>query len=278
MTSVDTGDLVAFEFDTPLQTLRGWTAGPRSAKARRHPILFVHPINLQGSSWGRVASALCADRFCLLPDLRGHGRSTSHPPFGVDAWVEDLLAVLDHFEVPRCHLVGGSLGGTLAVSLAERAPERVLSIVGFGTTLAIEGEDLESVLDVLAEKGVRRMFEEVIPAISVAPNTPQPLIDEIVAATNPNDVPTVAAVWRATIETDVRHLAGRVRAPAMIVSGEHDLTCPPEQGRAMAQALSAPFVRMPAVGHLPMYEAPDQTADMIRMHVEGQEAEEAEAS
>ncbi|WP_033289841.1 alpha/beta fold hydrolase [Amycolatopsis jejuensis] len=259
-------ELAVFAFDTPAQTLRGWTAG--SPGAAGTPILFIHPINLQGKAWAAVASAFRDERFCLMPDLRGHGGSTAHRPFSVDAWVEDLLAVLDHFAVRRCHLVGGSLGGALAVAIAERVPERVVSLTGFGSTLAVGGADAESVVQILAEKGVRGMFAETIPEISVAPGTPRAVIDEILAITNPNDVATVTEIWRSTLETDVRGAADRVRAPALVVSGELDRTCPPDQGRAMAEALHAPFVLMPGVGHLPMYEAPEETAALLRGHLE----------
>jgi pimeloyl-ACP methyl ester carboxylesterase len=164
--------------------------------------LFIHPINLQGLAWESVAAALGADRRCLLPDLLGHGRSTARSPFGVDAWVDDLVAVLDHFDVPRCHAVGGSLGGALAVALAARAPERVVSIGAFGSTLTVAGEGLATVLSVLRE---------------------------------------------------------------------FDRTCPPEQGKAMADRLGARFVSMPGVGHLPMLEAPEPSTSLLRDFLDAQE-------
>ncbi|MGA5546215.1 alpha/beta fold hydrolase [Mycobacterium sp. NPDC051198] len=261
MHSQDVSALTPLEVLTPAQTLRGWAIG-EAADSDHLPVLFVHPINLQGLAWAQVAT-VCR-RFCLLPDMRGHGLSTANGPFGVDAWVEDLLAVLDRFDVARCHVVGGSLGGTLAVALADRAPERVASIAAFGSTLAPAGDDLEAVLDALRDNGVRKTFEHGIPEMSVAPGTPADVVSAIVDMTNPNDVPTVSAVWRATIDTDITGLAAGVTVPALVVTGEFDRTCPPDQGRAMAAQLNAPFVPMPGIGHLPMMEAPGATAALVR--------------
>ncbi|BBZ15229.1 alpha/beta fold hydrolase [Mycobacterium branderi] len=264
-------ELTPFELTTPSQTLRGWTAGAVTDSPRT-PVLFVHPINLQGLAWAQVATALTGERFCLLPDMRGHGRSTAKGPFGVDAWVEDLLAVLDHFGVTRCHVVGGSLGGTLAVALADRAPERVVSIAAFGSALALAGHDLEAVLDALRDNGVRRTFEHGIPEVTVAPGTPQQIVSMIVDMTNPNDVPTVSAIWRATIDTDITNLAESIAVPALVVTGECDRTCPPDQGKAMAERLGTSFALMPGIGHLPMLEAPQPTAALVRDFLDAQEA------
>jgi pimeloyl-ACP methyl ester carboxylesterase len=269
--SQSTPGLTPFEQPTATQILRGW-ATPPPHDSRRTPVLFIHPINLQGLAWGSVAAALSADRRCLLPDLRGHGRSTARSPFGVDAWVDDLVAVLDHFDVARCHAVGGSLGGALAVALAACAPERVVSIGAFGSTLNVAGEGLATVLSVLREKGVRATFEQTIPEVSVAPKTPEQTVATIIGLTNPNDVPVVSEIWQTVLGTDIADRADSVEIPVLVVTGEFDRTCPPEQGKAMADRLGARFVSMPGVGHLPMLEAPGPTAALLRDFLDAQEA------
>jgi pimeloyl-ACP methyl ester carboxylesterase len=255
-----------FDIPGPAGRLRGWTAGARDAD--RLPVLFVHPINLQGASWEGVAAALDPPRFALMPDMRAHGGSDAAGPFGLEEWGSDLLAVLDHFEVPRAHVVGGSLGGPLAIWLAATHPERVASITAIGSALAIEGDDVEAVLDVLREKGVQGMFREVIPVISVAPGTDTAVIERILELANPNDVETVGAVWGATIAADSAPLAPRVTVPALVISGEHDKTCTPDQGREMATALETELVMMPGVGHLPMVEAPAALAALVSPHLD----------
>ena len=181
-------------------------------------MLFVHPINLQGRCWARVAAALAARRFAVMPDLRGHGRSFAHGPFALDRWTEDCVAGLDRFELDSVHVVGASLGGSIAVQLAAVHPERVRSITAIGSALRISGENPESVLAILREKGVKEMFREVLPQISVAPGTSPAVLDEILELTNPNDAETVAEIWGATIAADVEPIAGSVRCPALVIT------------------------------------------------------------
>jgi pimeloyl-ACP methyl ester carboxylesterase len=247
----------------------GMLAGQVTAGAdeSQTPVLFIHPINLRGACWEDVVTHLPGRRTCLLPDLRGHGASTPAGPFGLDEWVDDCVAVLDHFAVPRAHVVGASLGGPLAVGLAARFPDRVASIAAFGAALAIRGDDVSAVLTLLREKGVRGMFADAIPRISVAPNTPGAIVERILGMTNPNDVDTVASIWGATITADATPLAAQVRCPALVVTGEYDITCTLEQGEEMAKRLESEFVVMSGVGHLPMVEAPLAVAELLALHL-----------
>lgn len=258
-----------FKIRGPAGELAGWTMGPRDGE--QAPVLFIHPINLQGSGWQEVCAQLPGRRLCLMPDLRGHGSSSAAGPYGIDEWSGDCLAVLDHFEVERAHVVGGSLGGPLAVNLAATVSERVVSISAIGSALAIRGDDVSAVLDEIAEKGVRGMFREVIPRISVAPGTSEPVIEKILEAANPNDGETVAAIWGATIAADVTDAADAVTCPAQVITGEHDMTCTPEQGEEMARRLRTKLVTLPGVGHLPMYETPHALARIVAEHLESTE-------
>jgi membrane protein DedA with SNARE-associated domain/pimeloyl-ACP methyl ester carboxylesterase len=66
----------------------------------------------------------------LVPDLPGFGLSLQQlPDYSIDAHADYLLQLLDTLEIPNAHLVGFSMGGGVALELAERAPERVNSIL-----------------------------------------------------------------------------------------------------------------------------------------------------
>jgi pimeloyl-ACP methyl ester carboxylesterase len=255
-------DLRELRVETPAGALAGWSLG-RGERGGTAPVLLVHPINLQGACWVDVAAALEPSRRALMPDLRGHGSSHAGGPFGLREWADDLLAALDAEGIESAHVVGGSLGGPLAVYLAAHHPERVRSVVAVGSALHITGDNPESVLGVLREKGVREMFREVIPQISVAPGTSQEVIERILDLANPNDAETVAEIWGATIASDVHAEAERVRCPALVVVGEHDATCTPEQGKEMADALGVRLETLPGLGHLPMLEDPAATARVV---------------
>ena len=206
-----------------------------------------------------------------MPDLRGHGSSGANGPFGIEEWASDCLAVMDHLEIERAHFVGGSLGGPIAIQLAAEHSERVASIASFGGALSIEGDETEEVLEVLRRLGVKGMFRSVLPEISVGPETDSITMEWILALTNPNDLDTVIAIWTATLAADVSEHVGAFTCPVLVASGEHDKTCTPAQAERMAAAFDTTLRVLPGVGHLPMCEAPELVAFLVREHVRSAE-------
>jgi len=119
------------------------SAGPADAP----PVVFVHG---NGSNCRQFAPqfAALADRYRLIaPSLRGHGWSDMPNAPSVDGFTvarlaDDVLAVLDHLEVERAHLVGNSLGGLVGFELATTRPERFATLTTFGTTAQLHSSAL----------------------------------------------------------------------------------------------------------------------------------------
>ena len=83
-------------------------------------------------------------------DHRGFGKSPA--PAAAYSPVDDLVALLDRMGAKKAHLVGNSLGGTLALDMAVKRPDRVASVVMIGSTpsgFPVSKEAQESVLAVV---------------------------------------------------------------------------------------------------------------------------------
>jgi len=259
-------DLQRLSINGPAGRLTGWTTGPVAPD--RLPVLFIHPINMQGLIWEDVVRELTPARTCLMPDMRAHGGSGPAGPFGLAEWSADLRAVLADQGVDRAHLVGGSLGGPLAAELAAGEPRRFASVTAIGSSLDFEGVDVAVVLTMFDEFGVAGTFRRVFPEITFAPGCPRDVVERGIALANPNDTETVKAIWRATITSDAAPAARRVRCPSAVITGEFDATCTPAMGLEMARALRTEQTLMPDVGHMPMLESPARTATLIARHLE----------
>jgi pimeloyl-ACP methyl ester carboxylesterase len=121
-----------------------------SERADAPLVLAIHGITSSSRTWLATARAL-GDRAALIAvDLRGRGRSNGLPaPFGVDAHVRDMLAVLDHFGLERATIAGHSLGAYIAARIATVRPDRVAGLVFVDGGLTIpesEGADPEQFL------------------------------------------------------------------------------------------------------------------------------------
>ena len=121
------------------------------------PITLLHGFTQSGRSWQEVISAMPAGWRFVVPDLRGHGETRLRPgaAYTMEACTADLEMLWGHLGIDRTHLVGYSMGGRLALHVAARHPERLLSLLTIGAHAGLEpgareGRKLED--DALAER------------------------------------------------------------------------------------------------------------------------------
>jgi lipase len=94
------------------------------------PVLAVHGITANSRAWLAVARALSGRAQLIAIDLRGRGASHQlPPPYGMDAYAADMVAVLDAYGLERAVVAGHSLGAYAVARLAADRPERVHAAV-----------------------------------------------------------------------------------------------------------------------------------------------------
>src|SRR5215469_12590981 len=66
----------------------------------------------------------------IIPDARGHGRSTNDQPTITHRQCAlDTLALLDHLQIERCKAIGVSMGGNILLHMATMQPESIEAMV-----------------------------------------------------------------------------------------------------------------------------------------------------
>jgi pimeloyl-ACP methyl ester carboxylesterase len=131
---------------------------------RANPVLAVHGITANSRAWLPVARALDGTAGLIAVDLRGRAASSAlPPPYGMEAYTRDLLAVLDRCGIERAVLVGHSLGAYAVARLAADRPERVRAavLVDGGLTLPeIENVDPDAFVKAFLGPALARLERE----------------------------------------------------------------------------------------------------------------------
>ncbi|RKN39678.1 alpha/beta fold hydrolase [Micromonospora endolithica] len=92
-------------------------------------MLLLHGLGEDGSDWHTVLPALADTHRVYALDLRGHGRSVHPGRYPFEAMRDDVLGFLDAVGVRRCVVVGHSMGGVVAILVAQAAPGRLTHLV-----------------------------------------------------------------------------------------------------------------------------------------------------
>ncbi|MHB8669238.1 MAG: alpha/beta fold hydrolase [Acidimicrobiales bacterium] len=256
-----------FETRGPAGRLVGLTGQP-SAEPAGLPVLFIHGINMSSDVWSEVLERLVASRRVVALDLRGHGGSDLLGPFTAEDYADDAIAVLDAMGIEAAHVVGVSYGASVGCALAVKSPRRIRSITAIGGALTVEGLDVDAAMAALRAVGARDFFAGFLPQASFAPGTDPAIIERALGvAVNGRDVATIIDVSTTAITADSTAIADEVRCPALVMTGELDMTCPLPLGEAMAKALGTELVVLPGRGHVAPMEDPDTVAAMVAEHV-----------
>jgi pimeloyl-ACP methyl ester carboxylesterase len=94
------------------------------------PLVLLHGGGGVGANWNLVFVEPPAGYRLVVPDLRGHGRSTNPGGrFTIRQFALDVLALLDHLEIDQFKAIGMSLGAKALLHVATQQPGRVDAMV-----------------------------------------------------------------------------------------------------------------------------------------------------
>ena len=257
------------------------TAGGRTVGYRRAgagpPLVVLNGFAATKDDWDPVfLDALARNRELVLLDLRGMGESSDDgEAFTIGDLAADVAGAIAALDLGRVAVLGWSMGGFVALSLAASEPAAVSKLV----LLSTHGGGPDALLadDAIRERlrdtsGTPR--EQATRLISLLfPPERAAQIDarfgEVVAAaraTLPHDV--VARQWAAMEAWERREgaadaLAG-ISVPALVATGIEDVVIPPGNSLALATAMGGAWVaRFPDCGHGFMADHPEALARLI---------------
>ena len=103
---------------------------------RGDPLVMLHGFTGTGRGWSRFIADFAEHYRLIIPDLRGHGRSTN--PTGKFTHRQsalDVYALLDQLGIERFKAMGSSTGGMTLIHMATQQPERVEAMILIGATI-----------------------------------------------------------------------------------------------------------------------------------------------
>lgn len=245
---------------------------------------FVSHLELMFEMPGaeRYLGRLASFSRVVMFDKRGQGLSDRPPsPPTLEQSMEDARTVLDAAGVERAAVYGISEGGPMSTLLAASYPERVSSLVLYGTwPRLLWAEDYpqgvpREAFDVFVDMVVRDWGGPVAlqlwaPGLAGDEQAERWWAKLLRSGSSPAGA---AALLRLYTEIDVRPVLGTITAPTLVLHRNRDRLMPLAAGRAVAEGIAgARLVELQGEDHLPIVH-PEQILDEVEEFLTGERSE-----
>ena len=230
-------------------------------------VVLVNSLGTTSRMWDPQVPTLAAGRRVVRYDARGHGKSPVPPgPYTIEQLADDLLALLDRLDIERAHLVGLSLGGMTAMSLAAERPDRVTSLSLLCTSARLGPEQMwvdrahtarTQGMAVLGQAVIERWLT---PRFRAEHPDRATAMQKMVESTPAEGY---AGSCDAIRHMDLRERLPSITAPTLVVAGSEDPATPPEHGRLIADSI--PGSRLEVIdgaAHLVTIEEPARVTEL----------------
>jgi 3-oxoadipate enol-lactonase len=238
--------------DRTTHRIHYWEANPAGAQ----PVVLLHGLGVTGESW-QIQMPVLADAgfHVLAPSMRGCGRSSYPGKHGIAEMAADTIALLEAHNKSRAHLVGISMGGTVALQLALTAPHLVDHLALVNTFAKLKPDNagvtvyflfrliLIHILGLEAQS--KAVAKRIFPYPEQASFRAQYLQEVLQGSPR-----AYRAAMRALARFDVSDQLGQIRNPTLVITGELDSTVPAHAQRELAEGIpNARHVVINKAGH-----------------------------
>ena len=231
------------------------------------PLVLLHGYPLDHHLWDDVVPLLKDTFDLIIPDLRGYGESTTvDSPYTMDDLASDIVGLLDHLGIQKTAIAGHSMGGYVALAFARLYPERMSGLGLVSSQVLADPPDrkegrYKSAAEVV-EKGIGGVVETMTTKF-----TSDPRLQTFARQTMERQQPAafIGALKAMAERTDSTPLLSMIQYPVVLVHGDADVLIPVDRAREVKAAIpGAHLFELSGVGHMPMMEAKEKTAEVLK--------------
>lgn len=229
-------------------------------------IVFSNSLGTTLEMWDHVVRELAPSYRCLRYDTCGHGRSPARAgEVTVRMLADDLAGLMDALGISRAHVVGLSLGGMTAQSLAIHHPDRVANLVLMATAPYLPPpENWHARAEAVRMGGMGAIVDAVMQRWFTGAVDPARLAwyRGLFLGIDPAGY---AAACGAIASMDLRAALKRIQASTLVVAGADDPVTDVAMSRDLAAAIDgARLAVVERASHLLAIERPVETAALLR--------------
>jgi len=244
-------------------------------------LVLLHGYPFEHTMWDKVRDLLSVG--VLAPDLLDFGPDWPSDEPSLDALADEVVATLDRKNIPRAIIAGFSMGGYVALSFAERFPERMAGLGLINSQALPDTEETRAgrraMIQRVRAEGARVAAEAAIPKL-FSPKSPakQEFAQFALQGAARAGVEGIAFALEAMARRpDRSSTLEKLAVPILLIHSTEDQFIPIERGRTLAARLpGALSIEIEGVGHASPLEAPALVANGLSELIAREESQSSQ--
>jgi abhydrolase domain-containing protein 6 len=246
--------------------LMTWQGGPNDAT---ETVVMIHGYSADKTVWMRFASHFTDHYRVLIVDLPGHGETAFDQAIKYDSisQAQRVFQTMDSLGISRAHVVGNSMGGFIAAQMALLNPDRVQSatLIDAAGVASPTPSDMEQLLAAGSNPFQihnRAEFDSFYAMTMAQPPWLPRMILDYMADDYIARRDSLAHIFKDFHQVDFLDARlSEFTVPVLVMWGERDRLLHLSMAAVWTNGVSnAELVTYPEFGHMPMVEAPAQSA------------------
>ncbi len=197
------------------------------------PVMLLHGFGEDGEIWNLQAAYLSKNFTVIVPDLPGSGKSEMIPAMSMAGLAEAMHAIIHEENIASCPVIGHSMGGYIALALAEAYYNHVSALGLFHSSAFADSEEKKEArrkgIAFIEEHGAFPFLKNMIPNL-YAPKTvdekPTFIAEHTDAAHNFSSESLVSYYEAMMARPDRTSVLKENKIPFLFVMGKHDTAVP----------------------------------------------------
>ncbi len=211
------------------------------------PLILIAGFSANHTVWTNVLHQLSQYFRVILFDNRGSGQSEhSDHPYNMALLAEDTFALMDYLQIKKAHILGHSMGGMIAQTMAQQCPSRINKLIILASSSHFPAHKaylFETQLKLREQK----LSEELLTQLTLPlvfgrhffemPNQ----VAEMVKIASQYPYPMSVAGYRAQLSAlknfNSQSYLADIKTPCLVFAGREDILTPHDEGQYLAEQL-----------------------------------------
>jgi pimeloyl-ACP methyl ester carboxylesterase len=243
-----------------------------------NPVILIHGFGETGEVWNDQASFLSASYRVIIPDLPGSGRSEAVADLSMENLAESIHSIIHEEEIEACPVIGHSMGGYIALALAESYYNHVNALGLFHSTTYADSEEKKETrhkgIGFIKQHGVSEFLQSTSPNLfskhtkERSPELVKTFIDGLRSSFEPGSL--IGYYEGMMARPDRTSVLRNLHAPMLFVIGEYDVAVSPDDALQQSYIPATSYVHLlKHSAHMGMLEEKDISNAILKEFLDG---------